>query len=127
TQAQTDAGADDTVAVTPKKLRWGFSISLTQNGYMIFPSWMGGLIIQWGLVVVNETIAANTYYVDNVIFPTTFPSALFAVLSSLSTGNAPNQFANISAEQQTTSGFDAYYSNGSGGGVRGIRWIAIGV
>lgn len=68
TQAQTDAGADDATIVTPKKLRWGFQIQKALNGYIVFPSWLGGLIIQWG----NTTASAADYLVT---FPIQFPTA----------------------------------------------------
>ncbi|MFJ7314407.1 phage tail protein [Pseudomonas sp. NPDC098747] len=71
TQAQTDAGGDDKTFVTPKKLRWGFTISVSgdmSGSYVIFPSWLGGLILQWGM---TTSIASGANYVQ--AFPVAFP------------------------------------------------------
>ena len=66
TQPQADAGSDDTVFISPKKLRWGFAIQLAANGYIVFPTWLGGPVLQWGTVQPS----ANT-----LSFPIAFPNA----------------------------------------------------
>lgn len=79
TQAFTDEGVDDSTFITPKKLRFGFVFSAAANGYVIFPTWLGSLVIQWG----TATIAAVPTTVN---FPVTFGSAVYAVVAT-SRGN----------------------------------------
>ena len=67
TQNETDIGADDSRFVTPKKLKWGASFLMASNGYIVFPSWLGGLIIQWGVEPGSGTFA----------FPIVFPNQVF--------------------------------------------------
>ncbi|QAX83670.1 phage tail protein [Pseudomonas sp. DTU12.3] len=69
-QAQTDAGVDDKTIVTPKKLRWGFSMSKERVGYLMLPSWLGGVIIQWGTI---NAIAAGAQV--SVTYPIAYPTA----------------------------------------------------
>lgn len=76
TQDQVDAGSDDATAVTPKKMRWGVSYSIAVNGYLILPSWLGGLVFQWGRTSVD---GGNVTEVDLQI---PFPGSFFTILGS---------------------------------------------
>lgn len=107
TQAELNAGALDDVVVTPKKLRWGFAISLAVNGYIALPTWLGGLILQWGTVALVST---NT----PVTLPITFPTAALVVVGSDSDSAAAGVVAwqIISASQirgSTNGNFQASY------------------
>ncbi|WP_339538896.1 phage tail-collar fiber domain-containing protein [Pseudomonas sp. RA_15y_Pfl2_54] len=75
TQALTESGTDDATIVTPKKLRLGFQILKAANGYVVFPSWLGGLIIQWGY---SSIPAVST----TVPFSLSYPNACFCVQTS---------------------------------------------
>lgn len=57
TQAEVTAITDDTKFVTPRKLGLGFATyQEAGGGYVVFPSWLGRIIVQWG----SQTIASNT-------------------------------------------------------------------
>jgi len=57
TQAEVNAVTDDAKIVTPKKMGLGFATyQEAGGGYVVFPSWLGRIIIQWG----SQTIASNT-------------------------------------------------------------------
>lgn len=98
---QLDDGADESSIVTPRTLRWGFSISLADNGYIAFPRWLGGLIIQWG----NAYIANNG---SQFLFPIGFPNRCFVL--NMGTGEDTSgqaEVMNIVAGSRTRTGFTA--------------------
>ncbi|MCE8023669.1 phage tail protein [Billgrantia aerodenitrificans] len=79
-QSTVDAGTDDAKFVTPKKLRWGVSYSIGNQGYLILPSWLGGLIFQWGRVSIDSS---NHAFFN---FPIAFPNAGLRLLCTEVTG-----------------------------------------
>lgn len=86
TQAQTDAGTADDVAITPKKLRNGFSANFSASGYVALPSWMGGLIIQWGSVQFNVGSAVESTTTAQFTYPISFPNKAIAAFATNSVG-----------------------------------------
>lgn len=79
TQAQVNAGTGTNV-VTPTTMRFGFGISLGTNGFVKFPSWMGGLLIQWGSVSTQGDGTATW------IYPLAFPNTVLSGQVSLGGG-----------------------------------------
>lgn len=75
TQSEVNSVTDDTKIVTPKKMGLGFATyQEAVGGYVVFPSWLGRIIIQWG----SQTIAANTAstYQLSVSFASLFGSVV---------------------------------------------------
>lgn len=120
TQAQTNAGTDDTTIVTPKKLRAGFAISLTSNGYIALPTWLGGLIVQWGALSTGSSGTATGS------FPITFPTGAMQIIAGVTEG-ATNGFSS-GAQVISASSYSVYGTNYSGTGIAniGVSWIALG-
>ncbi|BBQ51229.1 hypothetical protein WP2S18C03_03100 [Aeromonas veronii] len=120
TQQQTDTGAADDVAITPKKLLYGFSANLTVPGYAAFPSFLGGWIIQWGRFNVPPNSVGNI--VDgsgwDFALPISFPT--IGLLSLAQFGN-PSQGTTGSEISRTK-----IYLKNSFSGIQGVNWLAIG-
>lgn len=113
TQALTDARADDLTAVTPKKLGNGFVVSMAANGYIKFPSWLGGWLIQWGTAASVSTSGTA------VTFPIAFPTACLHVYGNCADSGGSATIFN--AYGKTTTGFTA-----DGSAVNTYDWLAIG-
>jgi len=116
TQDQVGSGVDDTVAVTPKKLKLGFSLANTGGtGYLAFPSWMGGLIIQWGWINSATTDVITT-------LPVSFNSNFFRVMVCNDYTAASGSIGYIAASTRSLS---TIVSRGSSASL-GAQYIAIG-
>jgi len=82
TQEQTDEGVDDSTIVTPKKLRMGFLLSRGLNGYIAFPTWMGGLIIQWVAGSASSKPISDLKVGEFNAWPLVYPNALFTAVAT---------------------------------------------
>jgi hypothetical protein len=118
TQAQTNAGTDDNTIVTPKKLRFGVSMNIAATGYLALPSWLGGLIIEWGSTSVTAGIVAG------VTFPLQFPVEFLsgAILTGQPTGNNTATLTQGIQSVPTTTGMNLINSSGT----VIVRWIVLG-
>jgi len=81
TDAEMLDSNNDLVIATPKKLRLGFAISTAQKGYISFPTWLGGLIIQWDLITLAAN-NANQPFTWAIPFTTSVRSANVSVLDT---------------------------------------------
>jgi hypothetical protein len=116
-QAMANAGVDDLSFITPKKLRWGFAILLATNGYIVFPTWLGGLILQWGSASPGPTTLS---------FPIAFPTVC-AVLGGTAQGDGNSASTNTEwmVIANTVSNSQFRLRTGTANLVP-VKWYAIG-
>lgn len=113
-QSQTNSGVADDVAITPKKLRAGISMMLGPVGYICLPTWMGGVIIQWG-----EGVGSSTYDFG-ISFPIAFPTACWAATVSCDYTAGSGNIGYVACKKERTRLVCRSSGNYS------TNWIAIG-
>lgn len=115
------AGDNSQNAATTAWCLLGFAILLSQNGYIKFPTWLGGLVIQWGL---STNPSGSDLIVD---FPIEFPNNCFVVhltTTDNSGGGAGDRITYVLLDTITQSEF-TWSTNGTFS-AGGAFWLAIG-
>ncbi|MCD5969769.1 gp53-like domain-containing protein [Pseudomonas quasicaspiana] len=129
TQEEVNSGSDDSTIITPRKLRMGVQIiksGNTGNCAVLLPTWLGSVLIQWGVHIANTADAETTV---------TFPLA-FTVIPSCTTtithdGPTLSQ-SGVTTQMRllTATGFQSRREDIGTvitfSGPTYIRWIAVG-
>lgn len=117
--APTQSSSDNSTKIaTTAWAKLGLVVSLATNGYIKFPDWMGGLILQWGVWGDNGGGYGGAI---SIPFPIAFPNACLTAVAS-TTGSYGGVFETyrigLSGVSKTSISFSGY--------MAGYRWIAIG-
>jgi len=122
TAATSPAAADSSKKIaTTEWAAFGFAISKASPGYIKFPTWLGGLIIQWGQV---GSIAGNGN--QTVTYPIPFPTQCLSVVATAGANNigAP-AISGVNASVANQTAFIAYNTSASLATQPGL-YIAVG-
>ncbi|KPA88069.1 phage-related tail fiber protein [Pseudomonas asplenii] len=122
---QVVEGSDNKTAVSPRKLRLGFNVSWGANGFLVCPTWLGGLTFQWG--VIAEAARFSEFDYGTVALPIAFPRApLFATCQVTGQAASPaDSFGVLKAITATAISLMAG-SNLQTTHTHGMRWFAVG-
>lgn len=127
-QDEVDTGSTDTNFVTPFKMRFGFTFIKGgggANNAIVFPTWLGGVMIQFGVHVAN---VADTE--TGVTFPIGFNIIPACVSTFFHDGVMTQSGVASQGRTLTSTGFlsrrEDIINVSSFSGTAYIRWIAIG-
>ena len=113
TTCDTPPASDNSQSVVNSAwAKFGFTLSLLTNGYVKFPAWLGGFILQWG----QTSGMGNTPY--TIHWNTPFLHACFVLLAS--TYGDTDRITYVESFNSSS----GVINNGAGG-VQ-ATWIAIG-
>ena len=118
TATQVNTGTDDTTFVTPKKLRVGLSFSLGITGFIAFPTWLGGLVLQWGYGTETHSDTGFRF------FPMAFPTTAVAMVAMANFAHSASTWVIVPDRSKYLMGLGGDYVNGSP--TASLFWIAIG-
>lgn len=118
TAIQVNTGTDDTTFITPKKLRMGVSFSLGITGFIAFPSWLGGLVLQWGYGTETHSDTGFRF------FPMAFPTTAVAMVAMANFAHSASTWVIVPDRSKYLMGLGGDYVNGSP--TASLFWIAIG-
>jgi len=118
-EGPTVASSDNsTSAATTAWAKFGFAVSAAANGYIKLPTWLGGIVIQWGNATPGDLSVGSG---STVTFPLAFPTACFAVVANMN-NNIGTNIRTLSCYSQTASNFLL----GANGSASTATWIAVG-
>lgn len=127
-KATTPAASDnDTSIATTAWAKLGLAISIAAVGYIKFPDWMGGLIVQWGTSAVTTDAAG----LAGITLPLTFPNSIRSVIVANGDSSAGNlHVQSYISGFPTTSTHAIHVTNaGTGANYTGAfrcNWVAFG-
>lgn len=117
--AQAQGQVSNTTLLTPLRLSEAFkgtNQSLASTGWQKLP---GGLILQWGSVVVNT---ANTF--ETFSFPVAFTTTCFQFVASFANAANSSQHTRINVGNPTTTQFSVSLADITTGAA--VRYFAVG-
>lgn len=127
-QEEIDTGSADNKFVSPAKMRFGFAFIKGgggANNAIVFPTWLGGLMIQWGAHLAQVADAETV-----VTFPLGFNITPACVSTFAHDGVLTQSTVASQVRALTATGFQSrredIINTSSFSGTAYIRWIAIG-